>query len=106
MATKNQLWTGYCCFLVNLFFLFICQRYFLTFSIFFSNGKSRAGVYCAANYAMEQVVQHGEVDIFNAVRTVRRHRPQLIENETEYKYCYDLLFHYVTHYLNKDKVMA
>lgn len=67
------------------------------------NGKSRAGVYCAANYAMEQVVQHGEVDIFSAVRTVRRHRSQLIENMTEYKYCYDLLFHYVTHYLNKDK---
>ncbi|UXI21540.1 monocarboxylate transporter 12-like [Sarcoptes scabiei] len=44
------------------------------------NGKSRAGVYCATNFAMEQVVQHGEVDIFNAVRTVRRHRPPLIEN--------------------------
>ncbi|KAH9415711.1 hypothetical protein DERP_000201 [Dermatophagoides pteronyssinus] len=67
------------------------------------NGKSRAGVYCAANFAMEQVVQHNEVDIFNAVRTVRRHRPHLVENMTEYKYCYDLLFHYVTHYLNKDK---
>lgn len=45
-----------------------------------SNGKSRAGVYCAANFAMEQVVQHDEVDIFNAVRTVRRHRPHLVEN--------------------------
>ena len=66
------------------------------------NGKSRAGVYCAANVAMEQVVQHREVDIFNAVRTVRRHRPQLVENMTEYKYCYDLLLHYVIHYLNKD----
>lgn len=50
------------------------------FKICDSNGKSRAGVYCAANYAMEQVVQHGEVDIFSAVRTVRRHRSQLIEN--------------------------
>ncbi len=46
----------------------------------FSNGKARAGVYCAANVAMEQVVQHREVDVFNAVRTVRRHRPQLVEN--------------------------
>ncbi|CAG2176557.1 unnamed protein product, partial [Oppiella nova] len=44
------------------------------------NGKARAGVYCAANVAMEQVVQHREVDIFNAVRTVRRHRPQLVES--------------------------
>ncbi|XP_071454736.1 receptor-type tyrosine-protein phosphatase kappa [Hetaerina americana] len=66
------------------------------------DGRSRCGVYCAANACIEQVVQHGEVDIFQAVKTVRRHRPQLIENMTEYKYCYDLVLHYVLHYLNKD----
>jgi protein tyrosine phosphatase len=66
-----------------------------------TNGKSRAGVYCAANVAIEQVVQHGEVDVFQAVKTVRRHRHQLVENMTEYKYCYDLLLHYVLHYLNQ-----
>lgn len=65
------------------------------------NGKSRAGVYCAANVAIEQVVQHSEVDVFQAVKTVRRHRPQLIENMTEYKYCYDLILHYVLHYVNQ-----
>lgn len=64
------------------------------------NGKSRAGVYCAANVAIEQVVQHSEVDVFQAVKTVRRHRPHLIENMTEYKYCYDLILHYVLHYVN------
>lgn len=47
---------------------------------FISDGRSRAGVYCAANACIEQVIQHGEVDIFQAVKTVRRHRPQLIEN--------------------------
>lgn len=67
-----------------------------------NDGKSRVGVYCAANACIEQVVQHEEVDIFHAVRTVRRHRPLLVENVTEYKYCYDLLLHYVTHYLDKD----
>lgn len=67
-----------------------------------TNGKGRAGVYCAANVAIEQVVEHGEVDVFQAVKTVRRHRPQLVENMTEYKYCYDLIQHYVLHYLNKD----
>lgn len=46
----------------------------------FSDGRSRAGVYCAANACIEQVIQHGEVDIFQAIKTVRRHRPQLIEN--------------------------
>lgn len=43
------------------------------------NGKSRVGVYIAANFAIEQVVAHGEIDIFNAVKTVRRHRSALIE---------------------------
>ncbi|KAG8255042.1 hypothetical protein J6590_101996 [Homalodisca vitripennis] len=58
------------------------------------DGRGRCGVYCAANACIEQVIQHGEVDIFQAVKTVRRHRPQLIENMTEYKYCYDLVLHY------------
>lgn len=44
------------------------------------DGRSRAGVYCAANACIEQVIQHGEVDVFQAVKTVRRHRPQLVEN--------------------------
>lgn len=65
------------------------------------DGRSRAGVYCAANACIEQVIQHGEVDVFQAVKTVRRHRPQLIENMTEYKYCYDLVLHYVLHFLNR-----
>ena len=30
--------------------------------------------------SIEQVIQHGEVDVFQAVKTVRRHRPQLVEN--------------------------
>ncbi|KAG5874202.1 hypothetical protein JTB14_036911 [Gonioctena quinquepunctata] len=66
------------------------------------DGRSRCGIYCAANACIEQVIQHGEVDVFQAVRTVRRHRPQLIENITEYKYCYDVVLHYVLHYLQKD----
>ncbi|XP_059482652.1 receptor-type tyrosine-protein phosphatase kappa [Neocloeon triangulifer] len=65
------------------------------------DGRGRCGVYCAANACIEQVIQHGEVDIFQAVKTVRRHRPQLVENMTEYKYCYDLVLHYVLHYLHK-----
>ncbi len=37
-------------------------------------------MYCAANACIEQVIQHGEVDVFQAVKTVRRHRPQVVEN--------------------------
>lgn len=55
---------------------------FLTLLLFqHRNGRSRVGVYCAANVAIEQVVQHGEVDVFQAVKTVRRNRPKLVENE-------------------------
>lgn len=50
------------------------------FFLFSRDGQSRAGVYCAANACIEQVIQHGEVDVFQAVKTVRRHRPQLVEN--------------------------
>ncbi|XP_076346371.1 receptor-type tyrosine-protein phosphatase kappa-like isoform X2 [Tachypleus tridentatus] len=67
-----------------------------------ANGRNRSGVYCAANVVIEQVVQHGEIDVFQAVKTVRRHRPQLVENMTEYKYCYDLVWHYILHYLHKE----
>ncbi|CAL8108511.1 unnamed protein product [Orchesella dallaii] len=66
------------------------------------DGHSRSGVYCAANACIEQVITYGEVDIFTAVKTVRRHRPQMIENMTEYKYCYDVVLHYVLHYLNEE----
>lgn len=52
--------------------------------------------------AIEQVVQHGEIDVFHAVKTVRRHRPLLVENMTEYKYCYDLVLHYVMNYLHQE----
>ena len=44
------------------------------------DGIGRSGVYCAANACIEQVIQHGEVDVFQAVKTVRRHRPQLVQN--------------------------
>ena len=50
------------------------------FANFCSDGRSRAGVYCAANACIEQVIHYGEVDVFTAVKTVRRHRPQLIDN--------------------------
>lgn len=66
-----------------------------------TNGCARAGVYCSASAAIEQVIQHEEVDVFQAVKTVRRHRPQLVDSMTEYKYCYDLVLHYVLHYLHK-----
>ena len=70
---------------------FYKKKYFenlliLSFFFIFRDGQSRCGVYCAANACIEQVIQHGEVDVFQAVKTVRRHRPQLVENIVSFIY--------------------
>lgn len=64
----------------------------MTSGCFFSDGHSRAGVYCAANACIEQVITYGEVDIFTAVKTVRRHRPQMIENMVNSTDFYKIVF--------------
>lgn len=42
-------------------------------------------------YPLRQVIQHSEVDVFQAVKTVRRHRPQLVENMVKHKRFFSLL---------------
>lgn len=58
----------------------------MTFFFPLSNGSSRVGVYCAASISIEQAIEHEEVDVFTAVKVVRRHRPQLIENIVSINY--------------------
>lgn len=38
------------------------------------------GVYCACNYCCDQLKAEGEVDIFNAVRIIKKNRPALVPN--------------------------
>lgn len=64
------------------------------------DGRSRCGVYCAANACIEQVIQHGEVDIFQAVKTVRRHRPQLVENMVRGFFAKVTILKYSIHFRN------
>ncbi|OQV13242.1 Receptor-type tyrosine-protein phosphatase kappa [Hypsibius exemplaris] len=59
------------------------------------DGYSRAGVFCAAKIACEQITMHQEADVFLAVKTVKINRPQLVNSPMEYKYCYDLVRTYV-----------
>ena len=61
------------------------------------DGIGRSGVYCAANACIEQVIQHGEVDVFQAVKTVRRHRPQLVQNLVSTLHITHYTLH-ITHY--------
>ncbi|XP_067938232.1 receptor-type tyrosine-protein phosphatase mu-like isoform X2 [Watersipora subatra] len=52
------------------------------------NGVSRVGVFCAASICLNKLHNEGEVDVFNAARTVMQNRPQLIENLAEYTRLY------------------
>ena len=49
-------------------------------SDFYRTGVGRAGVYCAASICLDKLNNEGEVDVFNATRTVMHNRPQLVEN--------------------------
>ena len=76
---------------------------------------------------VEQIRQHNEVDVFTSVRILRRPRPRLMPNlvrpttmhihtkemitrinahvrlpfQTEYRYCYEVVLHYVLHCLRQ-----
>ncbi|BHF68334.1 hypothetical protein SprV_0301136800 [Sparganum proliferum] len=41
---------------------------------------------------MDRLLSESEVDVFRAVETVKRNRPQLVENVEEYKLCYACVF--------------
>lgn len=91
METADRLRTCLHCFSVCLV---SSLKVIITKLTFYRDGRSRCGIYCAANACIEQVIQHGEVDIFQAVRTVRRHRPQLIENIVSRIFLCLMLLHY------------
>ena len=63
-----------------------------------NDGFSRCGVYCVTTSCIEQAYHREEVDVFQAVKTVRKNRTQLVASATEYKYCYDVVLHYVLNY--------
>jgi len=63
-----------------------------------NDGYSRCGVYCVTTSCIEQAYHRQEVDVFQAVKTVRKNRTQLVASSTEYKYCYDVVLHYVLNY--------
>ncbi|PAA69872.1 hypothetical protein BOX15_Mlig005009g1, partial [Macrostomum lignano] len=55
-----------------------------------SNGVSRCGPFCVLHMTMDKLRFEGEIDIFRAVEKVKRNRPQLVENSTEYELCFNL----------------
>merc|ERR1719328_76484 len=72
------------------------------------DGVSRAGVYCVASYCFDQVAVSREggkkqVDIYQAVKLVKKVRPKLITGIEEYKYCYKLIQTFVEKYRMLEK---
>ena len=47
----------------------------------FRGGAERSGLFCALLNVLYRVVQHNEVDVFNAVRRIRHSRPEFISSE-------------------------
>ncbi|XP_012938063.1 uncharacterized protein LOC101850889 isoform X2 [Aplysia californica] len=59
------------------------------------DGSSRVGVYCAVAICCDQVRAEREVDVFTAVRYVRKNRPQLVPNVEEYRYIYRFMTEFI-----------
>nr|XP_014350665.1 PREDICTED: receptor-type tyrosine-protein phosphatase S-like [Latimeria chalumnae] len=54
------------------------------------DGASRCGLFCAASVVCEQIREEGLVDVFQAVKTIRRSRPQLLRDPQQYRFCYEV----------------
>ncbi|XP_077981774.1 receptor-type tyrosine-protein phosphatase alpha-like [Glandiceps talaboti] len=59
------------------------------------NGLGRSGVFCAFFAAYEQVKMEQIVNVFQAVKTIRENRPQMVETVAQYQYIYDALLAYL-----------
>ncbi|XP_077981777.1 receptor-type tyrosine-protein phosphatase kappa-like [Glandiceps talaboti] len=59
------------------------------------NGLGRSGVFCAFFAAYGQVKMEQIVNVFQAVKTIRENRPQMVETVAQYQYIYDALLAYL-----------
>ncbi|KAL3311651.1 hypothetical protein Ciccas_009766 [Cichlidogyrus casuarinus] len=52
------------------------------------DGVLRSGPFCVASICLNRLMHETEVDVFRAVESVKRNRPQLLSTLQEYQYCY------------------
>ncbi|CAI9743236.1 receptor-type tyrosine-protein phosphatase epsilon-like isoform X1 [Octopus vulgaris] len=55
------------------------------------DGYSRCGMFSAISICCDRLKEDREVDIMNAVRIVKKNRPQLVPTLAEYNYCYTFI---------------
>ncbi|XP_072448404.1 receptor-type tyrosine-protein phosphatase mu-like, partial [Chiloscyllium punctatum] len=58
------------------------------------DGASRCGLFCASSFICQQMLHETVVDVFQAVKTIRSSRPQVINNTDQYTFCYQLAMAY------------
>ncbi|XP_072371681.1 receptor-type tyrosine-protein phosphatase kappa-like [Scyliorhinus torazame] len=58
------------------------------------DGANRCGVFCASSFTCQQMQQEGLVDVFQAVKTIRSSRPQVISTTDQYAFCYRVALAY------------
>ncbi|XP_077981239.1 receptor-type tyrosine-protein phosphatase epsilon-like isoform X1 [Glandiceps talaboti] len=59
------------------------------------NGLGRSGVFCAFFAVYEQVKMEQIVNVFQAVKTIRENKPQMVETVAQYQYIYDAILAYL-----------
>ncbi|GFR67152.1 receptor-type tyrosine-protein phosphatase kappa [Elysia marginata] len=69
------------------------------------DGSSRVGAFCAIAVACDQARVEKEVDVFNAVRLVRKNRPQLVPNIEEYQFIYHFMADFITQSNSKPEIV-
>ncbi|KAL5021659.1 hypothetical protein ScPMuIL_000814 [Solemya velum] len=58
------------------------------------NGVQCSGLYCAVSKVIQQIKVDQEVDVFQAVREMQICRPEFIQSEVQYSFCYDVVLEY------------
>ncbi|XP_028516626.1 receptor-type tyrosine-protein phosphatase epsilon-like [Exaiptasia diaphana] len=60
-----------------------------------SNGVGRSGTFCAIYSIIERVKQEQIVDVFQAVKDIRRNRPRAVGTLDQYVCCYKIIQDYL-----------
>ncbi|XP_020616069.1 receptor-type tyrosine-protein phosphatase delta-like [Orbicella faveolata] len=61
-----------------------------------SDGIGRTGVFCALCIVLERMRSEGVVDLFQTVKLLRTQRPNMIQNQEQYLFCYQKALEYLS----------
>lgn len=61
-----------------------------------SDGVGRTGVFCALCIVLERMRAEGVVDLFQTVKLLRTQRPNMIQNQEQYLFCYQKALEYLS----------